>query len=68
MQYDQNQPLAAGLPLRDRVAAAKRHPVRVTITVADAVHVALVDRSMREGRSVSNLAASLLERALMHTG
>jgi hypothetical protein len=37
---------------------------RLTITVAHATMEALVERSGREGRSISNLAAYLLERSL----
>jgi hypothetical protein len=41
-----------------------RRPVRVTITVTHHTHAALLLRSDQEGRSVSNLAAFLLESAL----
>jgi hypothetical protein len=41
-----------------------RKPVRLTITIAHSIHVALVERSNLEGRSRSNLAAHLLEKAL----
>lgn len=37
---------------------------RISITLADHVYQKLVERAAREGRSVSNLAAYLLERAL----
>ena len=52
------------LGLRDRVAAAKRRPQRLTITVPYGVAASLSDRSNYEGRSISNLAACLLESAL----
>lgn len=41
----------------------QRHPQRVTITLNWAVHRELVSRSGFEGRSLSNLAAHLLELA-----
>jgi hypothetical protein len=41
-----------------------RRPVRVTITVPHHTHEALLTRSDIEGRSLSNLAAYLLESAL----
>jgi hypothetical protein len=51
--------------LRDRVAMAKRHPHRITITVSDGVFRALIDRSQLQGRSVSNLCATLIETSLL---
>ena len=41
-----------------------RSSQRLTITVAHSTLDALVDRSQQEGRSLSNLAAYLLENAL----
>ena len=41
-----------------------RSSQRLTITVAHSTLEALVDRSQHEGRSLSNLAAYLLENAL----
>jgi hypothetical protein len=41
-----------------------RKPVRITITVPHSTHSALADRSDKEGRSLSNLAAYILENAL----
>ena len=38
-------------------------PRRITITVSQEVRDALLERSRREGRSLSNLAALLLEQA-----
>lgn len=38
-----------------------RHPVRITITVSHALYDYLGQRSQEEGRSMSNLAAFLLE-------
>ena len=37
------------------------HPVRITITVSQSVYDYLGQRSQEEGRSLSNLAAFLLE-------
>jgi hypothetical protein len=42
----------------------KRRPVRLTATVSWSVHQALQERSIYEGRSVSNLIAHLLESGL----
>jgi hypothetical protein len=41
-----------------------RKPVRITITVPHSTHSALEDRSDQEGRSLSNLAAYILENAM----
>lgn len=40
------------------------HPQRISITLAQQVFDALVERSQLQGRSMSNLAAYLLEAAL----
>ena len=40
------------------------HPQRISITLAQHVFDSLVKRSQRQGRSLSNLAAYLLETAL----
>jgi hypothetical protein len=41
-----------------------RKPVRVTITVNHATYTELEHRSTQQGRSISNLAAFLLEASL----
>lgn len=41
-----------------------RKPVRVTITLPHHIYMHLKDRSDHEGRSLSNLAAFLLEKSL----
>ncbi|MDM7952124.1 MAG: hypothetical protein QUV07_02745 [Cyanobium sp. CZS 25K] len=41
-----------------------RRPVRVTITIPYNAYQSLVDRSNTQGRSLSNLAAYLLETSL----
>jgi len=41
-----------------------RRPQRLTITVSHAVANQLIEQSNDQGRSISNLAAYLLERAL----
>jgi hypothetical protein len=46
------------------LAITFRKPVRITITVPHSTHLALADRSDEEGRSLSNLAAYILENAL----
>lgn len=43
---------------------SSRRPVRISVTVSQLVHDELVARSNAEGRSLSNLAAFLLESAL----
>lgn len=42
-----------------------RRPQRLTITVSHHVADTLINQSNEQGRSISNLAAYLLERALM---
>jgi hypothetical protein len=49
---------------RNGAAIAFRKPQRVTITVAHSVYHYLCERSAHEGRSLSNLAAHLLERGI----
>ncbi|TCD57021.1 ribbon-helix-helix domain-containing protein [Synechococcus sp. BS55D] len=39
-------------------------PQRITITIAYTVYEQLIERSSTQGRSISNLAAYLLEQAL----
>ena len=41
-----------------------RKPVRITITVSYSTYGYLIERSNREGRSISNLASFLLESSL----
>jgi hypothetical protein len=41
-----------------------RKPMRITITVSFSTHEALIRQSDEEGRSLSNLAAYLIERSL----
>jgi hypothetical protein len=43
---------------------AFRQPRRLSITVSASVYQSLLDRSDQQGRSLSNLAAYLLEQAL----
>ncbi|QTP86373.1 hypothetical protein SSRP02_p017 [Synechococcus phage S-SRP02] len=50
--------------LRDRIAAAKRSPRRISVTVSDHVATTLEAQSTRQGRSISNLCAYLLEAAI----
>jgi hypothetical protein len=52
------------LTIRERVAIAKRSPARISITVSYQLHQQLVDRSIDQGRSISNLCAYLLETAM----
>ncbi|KEF43404.1 MAG: hypothetical protein ER33_01280 [Cyanobium sp. CACIAM 14] len=48
-----------------RSAEVFRSPQRVTITIPYATYQQLLERSDRQGRSMSNLAAYLLESALL---
>ena len=43
---------------------ATRHPQRITITISWDTRERLLERSDEQGRSLSNLAAFLLERSL----
>lgn len=49
---------------RPKIAPMNRSPRRVTITVPYALYAELLARSDQQGRSLSNLAAFLLEAAL----
>jgi hypothetical protein len=42
---------------------ALRKPQRISITLAHATHQQLIQLSLTQGRSISNLAAFILERA-----
>jgi len=48
----------------EEIRIAFRKPVRITITVPHSTHQALALRSDQEGRSLSNLAAYMIEHAL----
>jgi hypothetical protein len=50
--------------LSDRVASAKRRPVRITITIPCHVFENITNQADYQGRSTSNLAAYLLEEGL----
>lgn len=52
----------AALARRVDPPAALRSPRRITVTVPYRLYLSLVDRSDQEGRSLSNLAAFLLEQ------
>lgn len=43
---------------------AVRKPQRITVTIPQAVYEGLGELSFREGRSMSNLASFILERAI----
>jgi len=47
-----------------QLAQLQRKPQRLTITIAAVTNDRLISRAMTEGRSMSNLAAFLLEVAL----
>ena len=50
----------------DAKPSAFRAPRRITITIPNGVYEALISRSNQEGRSLSNLAAFLIEKTLDH--
>ncbi len=47
-----------------RLEIAHRSPRRLSVTIPYDLHQRLIERSDQEGRSISNLAAYLLEFAL----
>ena len=51
-----------GASSAERKACGTRKPQRITITVAHSVHEALVEESLCQGRSLSNLASFWLEQ------
>jgi hypothetical protein len=51
-------------PAADRMAVLRRKPQRISITISQSTYELLVSRSDLEGRSLSNLAAYLLENGL----
>lgn len=66
MAYTEPTPINAQqhLSLAERVARAKRKPQRLSVTINPAILERLQDRADTEGRSLSNLAAYLLEAAM----
>ena len=50
--------------LNPRLEIAQRSPRRLSVTIPYALHQRLSERSDQEGRSISNLAAYLLEFGL----
>lgn len=54
----------SGSSAAPRLAIAQRSPRRLSVTIPFTLHQQLLERSDLEGRSVSNLAAYLLERGL----
>ena len=48
---------------QNHLTALQRKPVRISITISHALHQALLHISDDQGRSLSNLAAYLLETA-----
>jgi uncharacterized protein (DUF1778 family) len=54
--------------LRERLARAKRRPLRISATISGALYELLQARAAAEGRSVSNLASFLLESACDSAG
>jgi hypothetical protein len=59
-----NTRLGAGAAGTTNGHALFRKPVRITITINHAIYSALESRSSEQGRSISNLAAFLLEASL----
>ena len=63
--HSRNMP-PSGMPTPDnypekRLGYISRKPQRISITVSHSVHEALVEESLSQGRSLSNLASYLLE-------
>lgn len=58
------QSIRSPMPLPHERSAAFRHSRRITITLPNQAFLRLLERSDDEGRSLSNLAAFLLENAL----
>jgi len=54
--------------LRERIARAKRRPLRISATISGALYERLQERATAEGRSISNLASFLLESACDSAG
>jgi hypothetical protein len=54
--------------LRERLARAKRRPLRISATISGALYELLQARAAAEGRSVSNLASFLPESACDSAG
>jgi uncharacterized protein (DUF1778 family) len=54
--------------LRERLARAKRRPLRISATISGALYELLQERATAEGRSISNLASFLLECACDSAG
>jgi hypothetical protein len=59
-----SRPTAVAATLGASIPPHRRSPQRITITVSYSIHEALLQRSDNEGRSLSNLAAFLLERSI----
>jgi hypothetical protein len=53
---------APGGNQQQRLGYSSRKPQRITITVSHSVHEALVEESLTQGRSLSNLASFWLEQ------
>lgn len=51
-------------PPMDRLSMLRRKPQRISITISQSTYDRLISRSDQEGRSISNLAAYLLENGL----
>jgi hypothetical protein len=51
-------------PVASPVPPCRHSPQRITVTISWQTHQRLISRSDDEGRSLSNLAAHLLERSI----
>ena len=60
-----NSPFTGMATGAGKVPAFRRHPQRISITISWSTHQRLMDGSDLEGRSLSNLAAHLLETGLV---
>ena len=61
MNFRQSQ--ATEETTQQRLKALQRRPVRISITISHALYESLLRTSDEQGRSLSNLAAYLLETA-----
>jgi predicted HicB family RNase H-like nuclease len=59
--FSSRNPGLGGNP-QERLGYSSRKPQRITITVSHSVHEALVEESLSQGRSLSNLASFWLEQ------
>jgi hypothetical protein len=65
MQSEYSSPTDKSTPdnhPKDRLGYFTRKPKRISVTISHSVHEILVEESLSQGRSLSNLASSWLEQ------